>query len=92
VSGSRIVGPVVIGAGARIIDSYIGPFSAIGADCVIEDIEIEYSLVLRGARGHDFRRIGASLIGRHAQVIPAPRVPKVRRLALGDHSVVQISS
>jgi glucose-1-phosphate thymidylyltransferase len=92
VSGSRIVGPVVIGAGARIIDSYIGPFSAIGADCVIEDTEIEYSIVLRGASIRGVRRIGASLIGRHAQVMPAPRVPKVHRLVLGDHSVVQISS
>jgi glucose-1-phosphate thymidylyltransferase len=92
VSGSRIVGPVVIGAGTRITDSYIGPFSAIGADCVIEDTEIEYSIVLRGASIRGVRRIGASLIGRHAQVMPAPRVPKVHRLVLGDHSVVQISS
>ena len=92
VSGSRIVGPVVIGAGARITDSYIGPFSAIGADCVIEDTEIEYSIVLRGASIRGVRRIGASLIGRHAQVMPAPRVPKAHRLVLGDHSVVQISS
>ena len=36
--------------------------------------------------------VGASLIGRHAQVMPAPRVPQVHRLVLGDHSVVQISS
>jgi glucose-1-phosphate thymidylyltransferase len=92
VAGSRIVGPVVIGAGTRIIDSYIGPFSAIGADCVIEDSEIEYSIVLRGASIRGVRRIGASLIGRHAQVTPAPRVPRVHRLVLGDHSVVQISS
>ena len=91
VSGSRIVGPVVIGAGARIIDSYIGPFCAIGADCVIEDTEIEYSIVLHGASIRGVRRIGASLIGRHAQVVPAPGVPKVHRLLLGDHSVVQIS-
>ena len=88
VSGSRIVGPVVIGAGARVIDSYIGPFSAIGADCVIEDTEIEDSIVLRGASIRGVRRIGASLIGRHAQVMPAPRVPQVHRLVLGDHSVV----
>jgi glucose-1-phosphate thymidylyltransferase len=38
------------------------------------------------------RRIEASLIGHHAEVTPAPRVPKVHRLVLGDHSKVQISS
>ena len=58
---------------------------------MIEDTEIEYSIVLRGASIRGVRRIGASLIGCHAQVMPAPRVPKVHRLVLGDHSVVQIS-
>ena len=90
VSGSRIVGPVVIGAGTKVIDSYIGPFSAIGADCVLEDTEIEYSIVLRGASIRGVRSIGASLIGRHAQVTRAPA--RAHRLVLGDHSVVQISS
>jgi glucose-1-phosphate thymidylyltransferase len=45
------------------------------------------SVSIRGVR-----RIEASLIGRHAEVTPAPRVPKVHRLVLGDHSKVQISS
>jgi glucose-1-phosphate thymidylyltransferase len=92
VSGSRIVGPVIIGAGTKVSDSYIGPFTAIGQDCVIDDSEIEYSIVLRGASIRGVRRIEASLIGHDAEVTPAPRVPKVHRLVLGDHSKVQISS
>jgi glucose-1-phosphate thymidylyltransferase len=92
VSGSRIVGPAIIGAGAKITGSYIGPFSAIGPDCVIEDSEVEYSIVLRGASIRGVRRIAASLIGHDVEVTPAPGVSKVHRLVLGDHSKVQISS
>ncbi len=92
VSGSRIVGPAIIGAGTTVSGSYIGPFTAIGPDCDIEDSEIEYSILLRGASIRGVRRIQASLIGHDAEVTPAPRVPKVHRLVLGDHSKVQISS
>ncbi len=92
VSGSRIVGPAIIGAGAKVTGAYIGPFTAIGADCVIDDSEIEYSILLRGARIRGVRRIQESLIGHDAEVTPAPRVPRVHRLVLGDHSKVQISS
>jgi glucose-1-phosphate thymidylyltransferase len=92
VSGSRIVGPAIIGAGTKITGSYVGPFTAIGPDCVIADSEIEYSIVLRGASILGVRRIAASLIGRHAEITPAPRVPRVHRLVLGDHSKVQISA
>jgi glucose-1-phosphate thymidylyltransferase len=92
VSGSRIVGPVIIGAGSRVIDSYVGPFTSVAQDCVIEDSEIEYSIVLRGASIRGVRRIEASIIGHDVQVTPAPRVPKAHRLILGDHSRVQISS
>ena len=46
----------------------------------------------RSASIRGVRRIEASLIGHHAEVTPAPRVPKVHRLVLGDHSRVQISS
>jgi glucose-1-phosphate thymidylyltransferase len=92
VSGSRIVGPVIIGAGSKVTGSYIGPFTAIGQDCVIEESEIEYSILLRGASIRGVRRIQASLIGHDAEVTPAPTVPRVHRLVLGDHSMVQISS
>jgi len=92
VSGSRIVGPAIIGAGSTISGSYIGPFTAIGQDCVIEDSEIEYSILLRGASIRGVRRIQASLIGHEADVRRAPKVPQVHRLVLGDQSMVQISS
>jgi glucose-1-phosphate thymidylyltransferase len=92
VSGSRIVGPAIIGAGTRIHETYIGPFTSIDRDCTVSDSEIEYSIVLRGASIAGVRRIECSLIGREAQVTPAPRVPKAHRLVLGDHSKVQISS
>jgi len=92
VSCSRIVGPAVIGAGSRITGSYIGPFTAIDADCSVSESEIEYSIVLSNASIRGVRRIEASLIGHYAEVTPAPRVPRAHRLVLGDHSKVQIGS
>ena len=92
VSGSRIVGPAIIGAGTKVTSSYIGPFTAIAQDCMIADSEIEYSIVLRGASIRGVGRIEASIIGHYAEVTPAPRVPRAHRLVLGDHSKVQINS
>jgi len=92
VTGSRIVGPAIIGAGSEITCSYVGPFTAIDEDCLVDDSEIEYSIVLSRASIRGVRRIEASLIGHDAEVTPAPRVPRAHRLVLGDHSKVQISS
>jgi glucose-1-phosphate thymidylyltransferase len=92
VSGSRIVGPVVIGASTMITNSYVGPFTSISEGCRIEDSEIEYSIVLRDSVLTGVRRVEASLIGRDVQVTPAPRNPSAHRFVLGDHSKVQIHS
>ncbi|MEU3991661.1 glucose-1-phosphate thymidylyltransferase [Streptomyces platensis] len=92
VRNSRVVGPAVIGAGSAVTDSYVGPFTSIGEDCVVEDSEVEFSIVLRSASLSGVRRVEASLIGRHVQVTPAPPVPHAHRLVLGDHSTAQISS
>lgn len=92
VSGSRVVGPVIIGARSKVTSSYVGPFTAIGEDCAVDDSEIEYSIVLDRASIRGVRRIEASIIGHDVEVTPAPRVPKAHRLVLGDHSKVQISS
>ena len=92
VRGSRIVGPAIIGPGARVTDAYVGPFTSIAAGCVVERSEIEYSILLPRASIVGVRRIEASLIGRNVEVTPAPRNPAAHRLVLGDHSKVQISS
>ncbi|RSN42454.1 MULTISPECIES: glucose-1-phosphate thymidylyltransferase [Actinomadura] len=92
VTGSRLVGPLVIGAGSVVRDSYVGPFTSIDRDCAVLDSEIEYSIVLRGASIDGVGRIEVSLIGREVRVTPVPRVPRAHRLVLGDHSTVQISS
>ncbi|WP_020576476.1 glucose-1-phosphate thymidylyltransferase [Actinopolymorpha alba] len=90
--GSRIVGPVIVGANTRVTDSYVGPFTSVQEDCRIVDSEIEFSIVLHHSSIEGVRRIEASLIGHHVEVTPAPRVPKAHRLVLGDHSRIQISS
>ena len=87
---SRIVGPVVIGAGTLVSDSYVGPFTSVAENCRITDSEVEFSIVLRDSSIHGVGRIEASLIGRHVEVTPAPSVPSAHRLVLGDHSKVQI--
>ena len=75
-----------------IRSSYVGPFTSIAEGCRIEDSEIEYSIVLESASVIGVRRVEASLIGRHVEITPAPRVPAAHRLVLGDYSKVQISS
>jgi glucose-1-phosphate thymidylyltransferase len=92
VTGSRIVGPAVIGARTTVAGSYIGPFSSVAEDCTIRDSELQYSIVLQGSSIQGVRRIEGSLIGRQVKVTPASGVPKAHRLVLADHSEVQISS
>ncbi|MFC9502406.1 glucose-1-phosphate thymidylyltransferase [Streptomyces sp. NPDC057002] len=89
---SRIVGPVVIGAGTLVSDSYVGPFTSIAENCRITDSEVEFSIVLRDSSIQGVGRIESSLIGRHVEVTPAPSVPSAHRFVLGDHSKVQITS
>ncbi|MDQ0905658.1 glucose-1-phosphate thymidylyltransferase [Streptomyces canus] len=89
VTGSRIVGPSVIGVGTEVRDSYGGPFTSVAENCRIVDCEVEYSLVLRDASIEGVACVESSLIGRHFEVTPAPSVPRAHRLVLGDHSKVR---
>ena len=64
VSRAVIRGPALIGAGARVADSYIGPHTVLGEASVVENAEIESSVLLTGARVQNAGvRIESSLIG-----------------------------
>jgi len=53
VQNSIIRGPAIIGAETEIINSYIGPFTAIQEKCRIIQTEIEHSIVLEGSEIRD---------------------------------------
>jgi glucose-1-phosphate thymidylyltransferase len=91
IENSVIRGPVTIGEQAIIRNAYIGPFSAIYHDVLIEGSEVEYSIVLEHSRIVDVHgRIEESLIGRYADVHISPVKPHGHKLMLGDHSRVGI--
>lgn len=89
VRGSVIVGPVVIGADARISDAYIGPYTSIGPGAHIEGAEIERSIISAGASvTHVGGRMTASLVGRNARLFRDFSLPRALRLRVGEGAEV----
>lgn len=87
---SLVRGPAVIGAGARVVGSYVGPFTSLGDGCVVQDSEVEHSIVLAGSRIVGIDRLVDSLIGREVTVRGGGPRPRATRVMLGDHSQVEL--
>jgi glucose-1-phosphate thymidylyltransferase len=81
---------VAIGAGTTVTDSFIGPFSAIGAGCEVANSEIEHSVVMDGSRILDIPRLEDSLIGKEAVVTRSQTRPRALRLMVGDHCQIDV--
>ena len=83
----RHVRGAIIGRNARIVDSYVGPFTSIYHDCLVLNSEISSSIVLEHTTiesvGH---RIEDSMIGRNVELLGGNTKPRGYRLTLGDHS------
>jgi len=88
---SVVRGPAIIGARAKIVHAYVGPFTAIMNDVEIRDSEIEHSIVLEGSVISDLaNRVIDSLIGRNVKISRVPVKPSAYRFMLGDNSEVGI--
>lgn len=91
IENSVVRGPAIIGERAIIRNAYIGPFTSIYHDAIIESSEVEYSIVLEHSKIIHVRgRIQESLIGRYAEVVTSAIKPQGHKLMLGDHSRVGI--
>jgi len=88
---SAVRGPAIIGAGARLVDCYVGPYTAVGEDCVIENAEIEHSILLSGSRVCNLAgRMESSLLGRNVKIGRSDRQPRAYRFMVGDNSEIGI--
>ncbi|MCB0215321.1 MAG: glucose-1-phosphate thymidylyltransferase [Chloroflexi bacterium] len=86
---SVVRGPAAIGRNTRIVNSYIGPFTSIYHDVLVEGSEIEHSIVLENSRIEGIQgRIADSLIGRNARLTRSPIKPSAHKLTLGDYSEI----
>lgn len=92
ITSSVLIGPSIIGARARITNSYVGPYTSIGADSEIEGAEIVRSVVSDGALiMHVGERIESSTIGRGAKVLREFGVPRALRLHVGERMQVSLN-
>ncbi len=86
---SKILGPAIIGPEAKVVDSYIGPFTSLSDRVEILNSEIEYSVILEDTKVEGVRgRLERCLIGKGVHIYHSQDLPRVYRFTLGDHSKV----
>jgi glucose-1-phosphate thymidylyltransferase len=86
---SVVRGPTIIGENTRIVNSYVGPFTSIYHDCLIENAEIEHCIMLENSQIRDVAvRIADSLIGRNVLVQHTEFKPRAMKMTIGDNSRV----
>ena len=90
-AGSTVRGPVLIGEGVRVRDgAYVGPYTSIGDDCVIERVHLEASVVMEGATVTTAETIVDSLLGPDTSVTARDAEPRGDRLVIGRDTSVNL--
>lgn len=96
-AGSRLVnctvrGPVIIGDNCHLENCFVGAYSSIGDGVTLIDVELDHSVVLRGAKIVGIQqRIVDSLIGQRACLTTAPQRPRALRFLIGDDSQIELT-
>lgn len=91
-SDSKILGPCYIGKGTVIENSYIGPFTSIGSNCIIKNAEITDSVIMDGAC-IDFSsryHIRESLVGPNAIAKTSSNSSKTLKIVIGRDSKLEV--
>src|SRR4029078_126083 len=84
---SSIRGPVIVGKGAIISDSRIGPFTAIGEGVTVTRRNVDHSVLMEKSSVFDVHRLEDSLIGKRVLVHPGAARRGALSLMVGDDCV-----
>jgi glucose-1-phosphate thymidylyltransferase len=88
---SQIRGPAIIGAQTIVQQSYIGPYTSVGAHCLIRNSEVEYSIICTGTQILDASvRIERSLLGREVIIRRGLNRPTTQKFVIGDQSMIEL--
>jgi glucose-1-phosphate thymidylyltransferase len=91
VRNSEIRGPVSIGDDVTIIDSYIGPFTSVSDNCIIEGSHVENSVLMNGVIIRNIKQpVNESLIGTDAEVLKGDGPTHWLKLFIGEKSKIKL--
>lgn len=85
---SRVRGPVCIGNNVVIKNSFIGPYTTVGENSVLEHVGVEHSVIMENCRLYNVDSIEDSLIGYNTLVKKGELRKDAIRLFVGDDSQV----
>lgn len=86
IENSIIRGPVSIAAGCRIRSSHIGPYTCIAGGTILDNCEIQNSIIMENCRITGLQHLDNSIIGRDVEISKHNREKKGRSLFIGDNS------
>lgn len=91
-SGAVVRGPVSIGPESVVgSDSYIGPYTSLGADTIVENAHIENSVIVGDALITTEGKITDSLLGSGTEVDSAEGLlPEGKRLIVGENANLKL--
>ncbi len=88
---STIRGPVIIGEDCQIENCFIGPFTSIANQVILQNADLEHSVILQSAQILGVQqRIVDSVIGQRVKLAIAPQRPKALRFLIGDDSQIEL--
>ncbi len=90
IENSLIRGPVSIAEDCHIKDSFIGPFTSIGAKTVVDSSSTEHSVILENCHIFKIEQLADSIIGRRTKVVKQERDLKGLRLFIGDDAEIRL--
>ncbi len=91
--GAVVRGPAYIGRNSIVArGTYVGPYTSLGWNVVLREVEIENSVVMDGARLERAGRIVDSLVGADASISTSRGLPKGYRFVIGEKALIQLQS
>jgi len=89
-TGTTLRGPLIIGKKCEIgPDTYIGPYTSVGDNTVIQGAEVENTIIMGECRIECKKRIVDSLIGRNTQITDsANSLPRGSRFIIGENTFI----
>lgn len=87
---STVHGPAIIGEGSAVINSWIGPFTSVGSHVLIEDSEVERSILMEACRVRGIVRLAESLVGVGNRIVRRTARPMTYRVIAGEGNEIEV--